>query len=58
MFELNHTPYTYKQIAKIVTTSFSTNIMFWASYMFIEPQNGPTPHEHTSQGSHVVLGKT
>jgi hypothetical protein len=49
MFKLNHTPYTYKQVAKIVIASLSTNIMFWASYMFVEPQNGPTPHEHTSR---------
>ncbi len=25
--------------------------------MSIGPQNGPTSHEHASQGSHVVLGK-
>jgi hypothetical protein len=58
MFELNHTPYTYKQITKIVTTSLSTIIMFKTNYMFVESQNGPTPHKHTSQGSHVVLGET
>jgi hypothetical protein len=26
--------------------------------MSIEPQNGPTFHEHASQGSDIVLGKT
>jgi hypothetical protein len=25
--------------------------------MSIRPKNGPTPHEHISQGSHVVMDK-
>jgi hypothetical protein len=25
--------------------------------MSIGPKNGPTPHEHTSQGFHVVMDK-
>jgi hypothetical protein len=38
--------------------SFScTSTVFGASYMSIGPQNGPTPHEHASQGFHTIMGK-
>jgi hypothetical protein len=31
--------------------------MSGANCMIIEPKNGPTLHEHASQGFHVVLGE-
>jgi hypothetical protein len=33
------------------------NIVSWTNYMSFKPQNGPTFHEHASQGFHVVLGE-
>jgi hypothetical protein len=57
MPKLSHTPYTYKQIVELAIASLATNIVFQANYMFIKPQNGPTPHEHASQGFHVALSE-
>ncbi len=56
MFELNHTPYTDKQIVELVVASFATNIMFRTNYKCVGPQHGPTTHKHVKQGLHVVLG--
>jgi len=56
MFELHHTPYIEKQIAKLVVASFATNTMFRTNYKCVGPQHGPTIHKHVKQGLHVVLG--
>jgi hypothetical protein len=54
---LDHTSHTDKlQIVELVVASHTTNIVPGANYKFIEPQNGPTPHEHAIQGLHVILG--
>jgi hypothetical protein len=57
MHKLGHAPYDKKQIVELAVSSFATNIMSETNYMSIEPQNGPTPHEPTSQNFHVVIGK-
>jgi hypothetical protein len=57
MPEFNHTPYTWKQIVELVIASLATSTIFGAKCMFIGHQNGPTLHEHASQGFHVVLGE-
>jgi len=45
-----------KQTTKLVVASHATNIMLGANYWSIEPQNGPTPHEHAVRGLHAALG--
>jgi len=57
MHKFNHTPYDKKQIIELAISSLTTNIMSRISCMSIEPQNGPTPYEPTSQKFHVVLNK-
>ncbi len=57
MLEFDHTPYIYKKLVKLIIASFATNIVFRANYMFVRPQNGPTFHEHASQGFHIILGE-
>jgi hypothetical protein len=48
----------YKQIVELAITSFTTNIVYKITlYELVEPQNGPTLHEHASQGCHVVMGE-
>jgi hypothetical protein len=46
-----------KQIVEPKIGSFITNIVFEANYRFIEPQIGPTFHEHAKQGLYVSLEK-
>jgi hypothetical protein len=58
MPKLNHTPYNYKQILELTITSLTTGIVFGANCMSNKSQNGPTFHEHASQGFHVVMGET
>jgi hypothetical protein len=45
------------QIVELIVASLATNIVSGANYMSVRPQNGPTFHEHASQGFHVVFGK-
>jgi hypothetical protein len=54
MPKLSHTPYTYKQIVELASASLATNIVSRTNCIFVKPQNGPTPHEHASQGFHVA----
>jgi hypothetical protein len=56
MFVLNHIPHTEKQTTKPIVASHATNIIPKVNCKFIEPQNGPTPHEHTIQGLHNTMG--
>ncbi len=56
MFILNHIPHTEKQTTKPIVASHTTNIIPKVNCKFIEPQNGPTPHEHTIQGLHITMG--
>ncbi len=56
MLVLDHTPHIEKQTIKFVIASHATNIMPRTNYRFVEPQKGPTFHEHDIQGPHVALG--
>ncbi len=57
MFELGHTLYNWKQKFKLAIASLATSIVFATNYMSIGSQNGPTLHEHASQGFHVIMGE-
>jgi hypothetical protein len=57
MPKLGHIPYTYKQFFELAIASLATNIVYGTNCMSMRPQNGPTPHEHVSQGSHITLGE-
>jgi hypothetical protein len=48
----HHTP----QTIELLVASHTTNTVFGANYESIEPQNGPTPHEHVIKGPHVAMG--
>ncbi len=50
--------HTKKQIIELVIASHATNIMPKEKCRFVGPQNGPTPHEHATQGLHFVMGVT
>jgi len=52
-----HTPHTKKQIITLAIASPTNNIMFKANCRSIKPQNGPTLHEHATQGFHIILSK-
>jgi hypothetical protein len=51
-----HTIHREKKFEPIVTF-LANNIMLEANYRSIKPQNGPTPHEHSTQGLHNVPSK-
>ncbi len=53
---LDQTPHIEKQIVELIVASHTTNTMHGANYRCVEPQNGPTLHEHVIQGPHVVMG--
>ncbi len=55
MHVLDHTPHTEKQITEPVVASHATNIMPRVNCRSVEPQNGPTPHEHAVQGPCVAI---
>jgi hypothetical protein len=56
MFVFDHTPHTEKQIVELVVASHTINIALGTTYRSIEPQNGPTFHEHAVQGPHATMG--
>ncbi len=50
--------HTKKQIIKLVIASHATNIVPREKCRYVQPQNGPTPHEHATQGLQFVMGVT
>ncbi len=54
---LGHTLDTKTQTIEFIIVSLTIIIMLGVIYKFGEPQNGPNPHEHVSQGLTVDLGE-
>ncbi len=50
MHVLDHTPHTEFFFVELVVASHATNIMLGTNYRHVQPQNGPTLHEHVVQG--------
>jgi hypothetical protein len=52
----HHTLDTKKQTIELVIAPHATNIVLREKCRYVRPQNGPTRHEHATQGLHLVMG--